>query len=328
MKIAIIGYYGHNNLGDELNLLEIIKLIRLQKPNADITVFSGGLAHLYYETEYPLVLADPFGIENYRHMLNTFDLIIIGGGGLVFLGANYFNFLLEGITAPYIFSRVGIDDRILSDKAIGEIKSILEKASDVTVRTDNDNLLANKHFGINCDVVAEAIWNYEAKPFRYPYAGKIILVDINRYASKCTTGISKSLSLIKTPNTICTVSMQDSADDFYYNILSTPKRMIMPEAVSLHQKASFLSAADIVITSRLHAGLVAISHGVPAMFFKSTPKVNYLVKELDLEKYYFEIPPESSVIEEILANRDSLSKMLLEKASIMKKHASSNIIRI
>ena len=52
------------------------------------------------------------------------------------------------------------------------------------------------------------------------------------------------------------------------NILSTPQRIILPEAVSLHQKASFLSEADLVITSRLHAGLIAISHGVPTLLIK------------------------------------------------------------
>ena len=163
MKIAIIGYYGHNNLGDELNLLEVIKLIKTQKPNADITVFSGGLPFVYYSTEYTLVQADPLGLLGYRNTLNTFDLIIIGGGGLVFLGVNYFDFLLEGIKVPYIFSRIGIDSSIVSKAVCGELKSILKGASDVTVRTKRDSIEASKYLDLDCDVVPEAIWNYKAK---------------------------------------------------------------------------------------------------------------------------------------------------------------------
>ena len=112
MKIAIIGYYGHNNLGDELNLFEMLKLIQEQYPLADITVFSGGLSCLYYDVGYNLVLADRMTLSKYRDTLNTFDLVIIGGGGLVFLGANYFDFLQEGVKVPNIFSRVGIDNRV------------------------------------------------------------------------------------------------------------------------------------------------------------------------------------------------------------------------
>lgn len=328
MKIAIIGYYGHNNLGDELNLLEIIKLLNKQRPDADITVFSGGLSYLYYETEYPLVLADPLGLMEYRRVLNTFDLIIIGGGGIVFLGANYFNFLMEGITAPYIFSRVGIDDRIVSETTCNELRLILEKASDVTVRTKQDSLLASKYLGISCDTVAEAIWNYEAKPFHYVYSGHIVLVDINGYAAKYTQGISQALSQLQSSHTICTVSMQDQADDAYYNIQSTPTRIILPEAVSLHQKASFLAASDIVITSRLHAGLVAISHGVPTLFFESTPKIKYLTSELGIESFYLDHFPDSSQIEDIFARKKEIRTELLAKASAMKEGASSNIIRI
>ena len=327
MKIAVIGYYGHNNLGDELNLLEMLKLLKRQKPDAEITVFSGGLPYLYYQTEYPLVLADPLGPEGYRLALNTFDLIIIGGGGIVFLGANYFDFLLEGITVPYMFSRVGIDARMVSKTACQELGSILRKASDVTVRTKQDSRLVAEHFGFNCDVVPEAIWNYQAEPFRYVYGGKIVLVDINRYAAEFAQGLSKSLSGLQTANTICTLSMQDTSDDAYYNILSTPTRLILPDGVSLHKKASFLAAADMVITSRLHAGLIAISHGVPTVFLKSTPKVQFLVEELEIGSLYFDHVPESAEIDGVLGQRDTLRNELLEKSKSMKEKASAGLIR-
>ncbi|HHY65013.1 MAG TPA: hypothetical protein GX501_08195, partial [Clostridiaceae bacterium] len=77
MKIAIIGYYGHNNLGDELNLLEMIKLIKIQRPDAEITVFSGGLGTLYYDVDYSIVLADRLGLTGYRDALSKYDLVII-----------------------------------------------------------------------------------------------------------------------------------------------------------------------------------------------------------------------------------------------------------
>jgi polysaccharide pyruvyl transferase WcaK-like protein len=289
MKIAIIGYYGHNNLGDELNLLEMIKLIKTQYPNAEITVFSGGLGTLYYPVDYNLVLADRLGIDKYRETLNTYDLIIIGGGGLVFLGANYFDFLQEGIKTPYIFSRVGIDDRVVSKPVLAQLKDILGRAHDVTVRTSYDKALLEKHLGLSCGVIPEAIWNYRAQPFPLAAHGKKILVSMNAYAARFFTQVRDALTRMKTARTTFTVSMQDTSRDFHYNILSTPEnRTILPESVSLHRKASFLAAADLVITSRLHAGLVAISHGVPAVMLKSTPKVHFLMKELGLNELYAE----------------------------------------
>ena len=131
MKIAIIGYYGHNNLGDELNLYEMIKLLKRQYPLSDITVFSGGLACLYYKLKYPIVLSDKLTLSEYQNALNTFDVVLIGGGGLMFLGANYFDFLMEGIKIPYLFSRVGIDDRIVSEPVCTELKNICKAAYSV-----------------------------------------------------------------------------------------------------------------------------------------------------------------------------------------------------
>lgn len=326
MKIAIIGYYGHNNLGDELNLYEMMKLLKQQYPLCDITVFSGGLSYLYYQSDYHLVLADTMSLAEYRNTLNSFDMVIIGGGGLLFLGANYFDFLMEGIKVPYLFSRMGVDDRILSQTVCEEYKNILEKAYDVTVRTSFDQALAQKHLGIHCCVVPEAIWNYEAEKNALPSHKKKILISINQYASEYSKSIEHSLNNLKTENTVYTVSMQDAADDFYHNINSTPPgRVILPEAVSLHQKASYLASSDLVITSRLHAGLIAISHGVPLIMLKSTPKVKFIMQELELSSLFLEDSLTEQFMEEVLLD-EKLPENLRSKASEMKAKASTNLI--
>ena len=326
MKIAIIGYYGHNNLGDELHLFEMMKLIRRQYPLCDITVFSGGLPYLYYTVDYNIVLADTMTLDEYRNRLNSFDLVIIGGGGLVFLGANYFNFLQDGLKVPYIFSRVGIDDRIVSKNVILQLKDILKNAYHVSVRTSSDNALAIKHLGINCDVVPEAIWNYKAEKISFLQSGSKIITSINAYASQYSDRIKNSLLGLKLPHTIYTVSMQDCSDDFYHSIKSVPdNRVILPEAVSLHKKASFLASSNLVITSRLHAGLIAISHGVPAIMLHSTPKVEFLLKELELTELFSDYKITTSYIDGIIMNKN-LKNILIEKSSVMKEKANANLI--
>lgn len=325
MKVAIIGYYGHNNLGDELNLTEMIKLIQKQRPDVEITVFSGGLGTLYYDVDYDIVLADRLGLAGYRDALNKYDLVIIGGGGLVFLGANYFDFLQEGIKVPYIFSRIGIDDRVISQPVLAQLKSILSRAYDVTVRTKGDRDLARKHLGIDCRVVPEAIWNYETSAFPLAAWGKKVLVSMNAYASRYFPQVKEALGDQKTVKTVFTVSMQDTSKDFYYNILSTPdNRVILPESVSLHKKASFIAAADLVITSRLHAGLVAISHGVPAIMLKSTPKVRFLMEELDLEELYAGSGINAAMIDNVFSK--DLRTRLLEISGHMKELSRAPIL--
>jgi polysaccharide pyruvyl transferase WcaK-like protein len=277
MKIAIIGYYGHFNLGDELNLLEMIKLIKRQYPDSDITVFSGALWHLWRNPPYKIVLASL--LQDYVGELNKFDLVVIGGGGIVYLGANYFTFL-KGIKVPYVFSRVGIDDRSIKPEVVKELKRIAQGARDFTVRTNGSKKIATTHLGINPDVVPEAIWNYEASKVELPGIGKKILVCLNTYAGEDIKKVKHILSSIPFSHQVLLMSAQEVSDDIYHGICATPKSyLIIPDTIDLSGKANCIASSDIIITSRLHVALLAISHGKPVIIAGDLPKLRFFIED-------------------------------------------------
>ncbi len=95
MKIGIVGNYGNDNNGDEAILLSIITQVKkvFQVPSDVITVFSNNpkqTAKRYQVMSAPLYYkkgnaVKTFGATymNNRKVVKTFDLLIIGGGGIL-----------------------------------------------------------------------------------------------------------------------------------------------------------------------------------------------------------------------------------------------------
>lgn len=329
MKIAIAGYYGYNNFGDEINLLQMIKLINAQYPKAQIDVFSRSLWHTFIKPKYHLIPAAGIPMTKFRKMLNGYDLLIIGGGGLLYLGTHFLTYLDEGITVPYIISRVGIDDRAVNADAVERIKHVIERARHICVRTRGDKGLLKKHMGINCDVVPEAIWNYRAPSYSLPSSRRKIIVSLNVYASRLAGTIRRALSQISNPAFAYILSMQDTTIDCYYNVCATgPKnRRVIPDSIGLDGKGGCLASADLTITSRLHAALVSISHGVPALMLESTPKLKFLAEEIGLSCWHVNregIRP--CVIDKMLAEKERERLRLNEITEKMREKASAQIV--
>lgn len=327
MKIAIVGYYGYNNFGDEINLREMRRLVSAQYPAAAVSVFSRSLKFTFMQPDYPLVLGGGMTTEQFRDRLGGHDLIILGGGGLIYLGADYFPFL-DGIKAPYIVSRLGVDDRAVEPEAVRKLKSMLQKAAHVTVRTHGDLKLLDTYMGLRCDVVPEAIWNYRAEAYALPDGGKKkVAVALNAYAAAFAGPLRAALEEAG-PLAEYAITMQDTAIDGYYNVKATnlKRRRMVPDSVGLDGKGGCLAAADLTVTSRLHAALVSVSHGVPALMLKSTPKLKFFATETGLDDWYCEKGPDAAFLRAMLGEKQRGAARMAEVTRRMRSLASAPLI--
>lgn len=95
MKIGIVGNYGNDNNGDEAILFSIIKQVTstFKIDSNDLTVFSNNpkqTAERYGVTSFPLYYKNGNAVktffktyQNNKRIVKTFDLLIIGGGGIL-----------------------------------------------------------------------------------------------------------------------------------------------------------------------------------------------------------------------------------------------------
>ncbi len=287
MRVGIIGHYGFNNLGDELNLREMLRLIERQRPGTDVTVHSPALWHCFAGVPYRLTGASSVRGQ-LEAQLDSYDALVVGGGGLIHLGHFFFDYL-EAARTPVVFCRVGIDDREVAAAACDRHKRLLSRAASFTVRTEGDRALAERHLGLSPEVVPDPIWCCRFDPYPMPRGRPPVAVSINVHGARHIDAVRAALHHLPRPARECTVSMEDTTIDTYYNVAATNhgNRLVIPDSLGLDGKAAVLAAADLVVTSRLHAALLAMSHGVPAMMLASTPKVRFLAEQLGVPDWHY-----------------------------------------
>lgn len=286
MKIGIIGYYGHNNLGDELNLYYIIKNLEHRFPRAEITVFSGALAQAIGAVPYNLVLADNLGKTDYIKALNQQDVLILGGGGLIFLGAYYWDFMDEGVTSPYIICRMGIDNTITSPEVIARYQKLFDKASEVSVRTSGDQNLFQKYFYGSVEKIPEPIWQHYVEA----ETRNIMAINLTPHCNDFVKELNTRLEKVKIDLELLACQYTHGMD---HDDVSVLKKLDIPAchqfSLSIEERARSLQSARFVIAARLHGCQCAIRALRPTIAIAYRPKVHFLMEQVGLAEFALNI---------------------------------------
>lgn len=120
MRIGIIGWYGHQNAGDE----RILHCLRRQFSGHELVVTSGF----------------PDALERLSE-LNRCDCVLLGGGGLILRGFGRFAPLVLGLRVP--FACVGISVEAIHADNVELVTAIKRKAEFVLVRDQSSARLLN-----------------------------------------------------------------------------------------------------------------------------------------------------------------------------------------
>lgn len=119
MKIAVFGWYGHNNAGDERIKYCLDHFLKQQ---------SGISAVDFYDLH-------EHAIHGQTDKFDHYDLVIIGGGGIILSQCNYHDFIY-GIKTKIATLGISVERRVLSGNTKKFAEALLEKSIAVIVRDE------------------------------------------------------------------------------------------------------------------------------------------------------------------------------------------------
>ena len=285
VKVAISGYYGFKNFGDEAILSVLIDhLKKLQ--NLDITVFSSDID--FTSKTYLVNAVKRFDLKKVIKTIQDSDVLISGGGSLLqdvtsFKSVIYYSLIIAlGLffnKKVIIFAQgIGPLNKKLS-KFI--VSNLLKNCSLVTVR-DEKSLMLLKNWGINANLVCDPIYSLDAVPvskensvgiqlrefktMNYDLLNKLALFVVNKFGDK----------------KVEIFSLQESQDfelcKKFENILKTLNPNLDTEIVT-EDIVNRISKLSYLIAMRFHAILVALKYGIKTCAINYDVKVEILANE-------------------------------------------------
>lgn len=281
-KITICGYYGHENLGDEMILEAILLKIKGAAPRANIQILN---------TKNPLV--------NTQKMYKS-DLFIFGGGSILQNSTSDASLLyylaLINLAAPLCKRKImlanGIGPIIPRKIPYKILRRILAHAINrfdyISVRDTNSqkflqNLLPNRKIHLVPDptLVEFQKLNQKLTLYRPPCSQNAFFVFCPHKNSLKKEKIdpqilAKSLSTIanfyQSPPKIVIFNIKEDLPfaQSIKNLLENAE-IITPHTAT--EAVQALWNAKFVISSRYHASLLAISLGIPTLSISIDPKI-------------------------------------------------------
>ncbi|MFS0575621.1 polysaccharide pyruvyl transferase family protein [Sporosarcina sp. 179-K 3D1 HS] len=329
MKIGIVGNYGNDNNGDEAILLSIIKQVTatFDISHSDLTVFSNNpkqTATRYGVTSFPLYYKNGNAVKtfmktysNNKQIVKTFDLLIIGGGGILMdlyrreapLFGSY-AMMAKNSRVPYIVYGCGAGPL---HTGLGKwfIRYMCKNADSVSVR-DPESMELLRSIGVkepvriigdpafslrgeNSREPSKAPVNIGVTAVPYYHAGYWPEEDVSRYEDY-VEGMAKNLDHLAEHHNVninffATKFPQDAdvTKDIQAKMTHADKTSILDKNLLPDQILEITAQQDIVIGTRLHSLILATCTETPVMAISYHPKVHDFMKLADLERFAFPI---------------------------------------
>ena len=292
-KIAISGYYGFDNFGDEGILGILIQNLKAMDTESEITVFSSNPEKT--ANRYQVKAVNTFNYAAVMNVLENSDVLVSGGGSLL-QDATSIKSLLYYLWVIFmaLFYKKQV---IIFAQGIGPInnpfarfltKRLLKKASYVSVR-DEKSLFLLRGWGISPDLVSDPMWNLEVLPHEPKNRVGIQLREWKTLTDDFINSLARKVNDNFSDKEIYIYSFQD-AQDFnvckkFQNFLSLLNKDIKTVIVYQRSNQEMVDSfrnLDYLIAMRYHACILALKYGIPTLPISYDEKVEKLAKEVEL----------------------------------------------
>lgn len=321
-KVAISGYYGFKNFGDEAILTLLVN--HLKSINSDITVFSSDAE--YTQKKLHVNAINSFNIKQVFNILKNTDILISGGGSLLQDATSlksliYYSFLI--FIALLFRKKV-----IIFAQGIGPLNNflsgflvinLLKNCSLVTVRDEKSQQFLNK-YNIKSILMPDPIFSLNIKPVKKTDVIGIQLRDCKSISDNFLNNLADKIieNYIKNPLEI--ISLHSDFDlkisEKFNDILKSKSQIInsiIVNNLSVSEIIDRISSYDTLIAMRFHAILIALKTGVKTMAINYDIKVEKLANEFDIP--CLELNKDSDINKEFSILKNEVTSRNVEIAS-------------
>lgn len=282
MRIVISGYYGYGNAGDEAILAGMLKTLRAERAELEVTVISG----------QPKQTARDHAVEAIARVrpgplfsaLRASDGLVSGGGGLLqdrtsarpvayYAGVTQLARLLG---RPYVIYAQGLGPiHRAPNRRVAAV--MLNGAAYCSLR-DKDSIALARAIGTRrfIDLVADPALALESHASRA--ASPYLVVAVRDWPTRIDyiPAIRAALEELAGELTIVALPMQGAADLEVSRAVVSGIRgaTVAAPTTTLTEHLAILGGASLVIGMRLHALILAAGAGVPAIAVSYDPKVD------------------------------------------------------
>lgn len=286
-NIAVSGYYGFENFGDEAILKVLTEELRSRGYN--VTVFSKNPDITALKRDVRSVYT--FSLNGIFNTIKNSDALISGGGSLLqdVTSAKSLFYYLFVIGTALFFKK----DVIIFAQGIGPIKNpagrfltkfLLKHCKYITVR-DEKSLFLLRGWNLKPDLVSDPVWNL---PLRERVSMNRIGVQLRSWkglSQKYLISLARNIVSNFPDKEVYIYSFQDKLDLELCSHFEAQLKLINPNiktkllgGLSIDEIVLSFSNLDFMIAMRYHACLLALKYGIPTLALSYDEKVEKIAK--------------------------------------------------